>query len=94
MDEILVPGEVDGVSASGISHTPSAQGIDLNILSTSSNIISSSTGTILLCNEGETYRSDAIKTCSTSLEKEHVGAVKSLVGDSLTDDVGDETQGE
>lgn len=94
MDEILVPGVVDVFPASCIFYSPGVPRIDLTISSISGSVPYSPTSTTLLGNEGKTDGIDSLKTGSTSLEQEPVDVVKSLVGDHLTDDMGDRTQGE
>lgn len=54
VDKMLVIYIVDGVPTCCIFDTPSAQEINLNISSTSGNVPSSSIGTALLGDEGET----------------------------------------
>lgn len=66
LDRMSVLGVVERVHASGISDTPSVEGVDLNISSKSSNIPSSPT-TTFLGNECDTDESDGLKKGSTSL---------------------------
>lgn len=51
--EMVTFGLVEGVPASGVSETPTAQGFDTNVLSSSGNSPPSSIGTTLMVPEGE-----------------------------------------